>query len=81
MNEVFVVRAEEGGAPESYIMGVYTTEEQAKARVAELCPDGSENWSRHEWDAFHDRNPDADVYEFAWYDVCPLDTATFLSNR
>ena len=31
--KVFIVRAESGGCPESYIMGVYPTEALAQARI------------------------------------------------
>jgi len=31
--KVFIVRAENGGCPESYIMGVYPTEALAQARI------------------------------------------------
>jgi len=34
--KVFIVRAENGGCPESYIMGVYPTEALAEARCDSL---------------------------------------------
>ena len=34
MTSIFIVRAEDRGAPESYICGVYPTAELAKARIA-----------------------------------------------
>jgi len=36
MTSIFIVRAEDGGAPESTIFGVYPTAELAKARMAVL---------------------------------------------
>ncbi len=36
MTSIFIVRAEDGGAPESIIYGVYPTAELAKARCAVL---------------------------------------------
>lgn len=38
--KVFIVRAESGGCPESYIMGVYPTEALAQARCDSLENDG-----------------------------------------
>ena len=34
MTSIFIVRAEDRGAPENYICGVYPTAELAKARIA-----------------------------------------------
>jgi len=36
MTSIFIVRAEDSGAPESMIYGVYPTVELAKARIAVL---------------------------------------------
>jgi hypothetical protein len=36
MNSIFIVRAESGGCPESYIMGVYPTKELAYKRITFL---------------------------------------------
>jgi len=43
MNSIFIVRAEDRGAPESIIYGVYPTAKLAKARMAVLED------SRHEF--------------------------------
>lgn len=34
--KLFVVRGENGGEPESYLLGVYATEDEAEARVQEI---------------------------------------------
>jgi len=68
MTSIFIVRAENGGCPESYIYGVYPTVELAEARVKFLETDTDEN----------------NAYEYAWYDevkVGPEGADCELANR
>ena len=73
---VFVVRGEQSGAPESYLLGVYPTKELAEARCKALQYDES-----IDYDA--DDAPEQ-FYEFVWYDevlVGAEGADCFFSNR
>ena len=49
MTKVFIVSAENGGAPEKYIMGIYPTEELARARIAVLEDENGDYGFEYVW--------------------------------
>lgn len=40
MNTMFLVRGENGGEPESYVLGLYSSETAAQARIDEMTEEG-----------------------------------------
>ena len=64
---LFVVRGENRGEPESYLLGVYATLEEAEARVRAVRE-------------VEDEDEDGEL-ELAWIEDVELCVSVFLSNR
>lgn len=68
MDTVYIVRGENGGEPESFTLGAYATEAEAKARLTQL-------------ETGVDEYGDPQGFEFMWIDELKLGQPCFVGNR